>query len=67
MLVVCVNNSYSKLTIGKKYFVTSQSASDIDEFSQFYDIIDDGGLIGSYSSIRFKPISELRFNKLKKI
>ncbi len=69
MQVVCIVRFNLRLTVGKKYEVLNIRVIDKDTSyeSMEYEILCDDGNIESFSSLRFKPLSEVRKNKLRKI
>ena len=61
MKVKCLNNGYSdNLTIGKTYEV-------INKFICYYDIVNDKNIVFEYPLKWFKPLSEIRNEKIDKL
>lgn len=68
-IMICILNNRASLTIGKEYEVVSSydyrhnaSASDV-----YISVINDGGYLQEYVSLRFMPKSEFRNIKLNQI
>ncbi len=72
MLVVCIDSTIGKygkgigLTKGNKYEVV-KITYDAMTNNKFFTIKQDSNIIAVYYANRFKPLSEIRLNKLKKI
>jgi hypothetical protein len=73
MKVICISgttknvdnyNGLIELTFGKEYEVVE---FDVRIQSEYYKIINDLGYLSYYNKNRFKTISEIRIEKLKKI
>jgi hypothetical protein len=65
MFVICLDNCKG-ITKSKIYEVLKIS-KDIITNDKFYTIKNNFGRLGVYYSNRFKPLSEIRINKLKRI
>lgn len=66
MKVLCIDNDNmsDKLTVGKIY----QKLSDVELGSvEFYQVVDDNGAQGGFYINRFKPLSDIREEKLNQI
>ena len=66
MKVVCIddNDGYNYLTIGKTYDVINEDGG---EYDYGYYIIDDNNIKDWYGEYMFKPISEIRNDKINKL
>jgi hypothetical protein len=60
MKVKCINSKFWYLTIGKMYDV-------INENDYFYEIVEDSGYSNWYHKEYFKPLSEIRNEKIDKL